>query len=210
MVLGIKNPPASARGKRHESDPWVGKIPGEGMATHSSILAWRNPLTEEPGGLQSVGSQRAETQLSNLAHTLSPVQGDTSLCPVLSQTESFCCPCCHLPPLHLPCRLVLPGKEGRGWVLTNPLPLSGVEPPLRAATSIYHQRAAERPGGRQAPHLKAPPGWPGSCGTEGVTLSCCLLVGWRCTISQELHGCWFISLYPLDCFTHGLPWCLRW
>ena len=30
----------------------------EGMATHSSILAWRVPRTEEPGGLQSVGSQR--------------------------------------------------------------------------------------------------------------------------------------------------------
>ena len=29
----------------------------EGMAIHSSILAWRIPWTEEPGGLQSVGSQ---------------------------------------------------------------------------------------------------------------------------------------------------------
>ena len=28
------------------------------MATHSSILAWRIPWTEEPGGLQSLGSQR--------------------------------------------------------------------------------------------------------------------------------------------------------
>ena len=30
----------------------------QGMATHSSVLAWRIPWTEEPGGLQSVGSQR--------------------------------------------------------------------------------------------------------------------------------------------------------
>ena len=30
----------------------------EGMATHSSILAWRIPWTEELGGLQSIGSQR--------------------------------------------------------------------------------------------------------------------------------------------------------
>ena len=30
------------------------------MATHSSILAWRIPWTEEPGGLQSTGSQRVE------------------------------------------------------------------------------------------------------------------------------------------------------
>ena len=30
----------------------------EGMATHTSILAWKLPWTEEPGGLQSIGSQR--------------------------------------------------------------------------------------------------------------------------------------------------------
>ena len=30
----------------------------EEMATHSSILAWRNPWTEEPGGLQSMGLHR--------------------------------------------------------------------------------------------------------------------------------------------------------
>ena len=30
----------------------------EGMATHSSVLAWGIPRTEEPGGLQSMGSQR--------------------------------------------------------------------------------------------------------------------------------------------------------
>ena len=30
---------------------------GEGMATHCSILAWRTPWIEEPGGLQSMGSQ---------------------------------------------------------------------------------------------------------------------------------------------------------
>ena len=35
---------------------WVGKIPlEEGMATHSSIIAWRIPWTEEPGGLQFTG-----------------------------------------------------------------------------------------------------------------------------------------------------------
>ena len=33
----------------------------EGMATHSSILAWRIPWTEEPGGLQSMGSQELDT-----------------------------------------------------------------------------------------------------------------------------------------------------
>ena len=33
----------------------------KGMATHSSILAWRIPWTEEPGGLQSMGSQESDT-----------------------------------------------------------------------------------------------------------------------------------------------------
>ena len=33
----------------------------EGMATHSSILAWRIPWTEEPGGLQSMGSPGSDT-----------------------------------------------------------------------------------------------------------------------------------------------------
>ena len=33
----------------------------EGMATHSSILAWRIPWTEEPGGLRSMGSPELDT-----------------------------------------------------------------------------------------------------------------------------------------------------
>ena len=37
--------------------PRLGRSPGEGLAVHSSILAWRIPWTEEPGGLQSIGSQ---------------------------------------------------------------------------------------------------------------------------------------------------------
>ena len=44
-------------------ETWVGSLGWEdpleeGMATYSSILAWRIPWTEEPGGLQSIGSQR--------------------------------------------------------------------------------------------------------------------------------------------------------
>ena len=39
---------------------------GEGMAPHSSTLAWRLPWTEEPGELQSMGLQ-SWTRLSNLA-----------------------------------------------------------------------------------------------------------------------------------------------
>ena len=45
--------------KRRGFDPWVRKMPlQEEMAAHSSIFAWRIPWTEEPGGLQSMGSQR--------------------------------------------------------------------------------------------------------------------------------------------------------
>ena len=41
----------------------------EGIATHSSILAWRIPWIEQPGGLQSIGLQRVRHDCSNLAHT---------------------------------------------------------------------------------------------------------------------------------------------
>ena len=41
---------------------------GEGMATRSSILAWRIPWTEEPGGLQSVGSQRVGHNRATKCH----------------------------------------------------------------------------------------------------------------------------------------------
>ena len=40
------------------SIPESGRSPGMGLATHSSILAWRIPWTEEPGGLQLMGLQR--------------------------------------------------------------------------------------------------------------------------------------------------------
>ena len=45
------------------------------MATHSSTLAWRIPWTEEPGGLQSTGSQRVRHGLVtsfSLSHTVKP------------------------------------------------------------------------------------------------------------------------------------------
>ena len=46
--------------RRLRFSPWVGKISWR-MATHSSILAWEIPWTEEPGGLQSMGSQKSQT-----------------------------------------------------------------------------------------------------------------------------------------------------
>ena len=38
------------------------------MVTHSNILAWRIPWTEEPGGLQSIASQRVGHDRNDLAH----------------------------------------------------------------------------------------------------------------------------------------------
>ena len=55
----VKNPPAIAEGIRDKVWSLSQKDPlEEGMATHSSILAWRIPWTEEPEGLQSMGSRR--------------------------------------------------------------------------------------------------------------------------------------------------------
>ena len=54
----VKTPPASPGDVRDTGDsiPGSGRSPGGGMATHSSILAWRIPWTREPGGLQSMGT----------------------------------------------------------------------------------------------------------------------------------------------------------
>ena len=45
--------------------PGLGRSPEKGMATHSSILAWEIPWTEDSGGLQSMGSQKNQKPLSN-------------------------------------------------------------------------------------------------------------------------------------------------
>ena len=66
--LVVKNPPAT------QETPvrflgWEDRLE-EGTATHSSILAWRIPWTEEPGGLQSIGLQRFVHDWSDLARTM--------------------------------------------------------------------------------------------------------------------------------------------
>ena len=52
----VENPPANAGNEGLILGP--GRCPGEGSGNHSSILAWEISRTEEPGGLQSRGSQR--------------------------------------------------------------------------------------------------------------------------------------------------------
>ena len=61
MVLAVKNLPANAVDIRE----WIQSLGQEdpleeGMANYSSILAWKIPQAEDPGGLQSMGSRRVE------------------------------------------------------------------------------------------------------------------------------------------------------
>ena len=57
----VKNVLAIAGDVRDASSiPGSARSLEEGMATHSSILAWRIPWTEEPSGLQFIGSQRVK------------------------------------------------------------------------------------------------------------------------------------------------------
>ena len=64
ILKGLMGFPGGSDGKESAmQDTWVRSLDWEdpleeGMATHSSILAWRIPWTEEPGGLQSTGLQR--------------------------------------------------------------------------------------------------------------------------------------------------------
>ena len=63
MAQAVKNPPAML-------ETWVRSLGWEDyleeeMATHSRILAWEIPRTEELGGLQSMGSQKSQARLSD-------------------------------------------------------------------------------------------------------------------------------------------------
>ena len=59
----VENPSVNAGDKRCRFDPWVGKIPlEEGMATHSSILAWRIPWIDH-------GVAKRQTRLSDSHNT---------------------------------------------------------------------------------------------------------------------------------------------
>ena len=59
----VKNLPATQE-TQVQSLHWEDPLE-KGMATHSGILAWRIPWTEEPGGLRVRGLQKSQTQLSD-------------------------------------------------------------------------------------------------------------------------------------------------
>ena len=67
----VKNPPTNAGDAG--LIPGLGRSPGRGHATHSSVLAWRIPWTEEPGGLQPMELQRVRHDL---------VTKHTHICPL--------------------------------------------------------------------------------------------------------------------------------
>ena len=63
--MSVENIPGGSDGKASAynvgdlgSIPGSGRSPGEGNGNHSSTLAWKIPWTEEPGRLQSMGSQK--------------------------------------------------------------------------------------------------------------------------------------------------------
>ena len=56
-ILPFLHPMTPANSGDLDSVPLLGRSPGKRIATHSNILAWRKPWTEEPGRLQSIGLQ---------------------------------------------------------------------------------------------------------------------------------------------------------
>ena len=71
----VKNLPANARDIRDiGSIPGLGRSPGEDHDNPLQYLSWRIPWTQEPGGLQSVGSHRVGHDCSDLAqHTITVI-----------------------------------------------------------------------------------------------------------------------------------------
>ena len=83
MAQWLKNPPAM-----QETQVWYlgQEYPlEEGMEIHSSILAWRIPWTNEPGRLQSIGSQRVRHNWSDWAHMHRTLQQRMNLKIVISK-----------------------------------------------------------------------------------------------------------------------------
>ena len=87
----VKNPFANIGEKQVQSLGWKDPLE-EGMATHSSILAWRLPWTEDPGRLQSMGSQSwiRLKQLGMHAHSLRFSWEKPSLTPYKTDHPAVC------------------------------------------------------------------------------------------------------------------------
>ena len=109
----------------------------EGMATHSSILAWKTPWTEEPGRLQSIGTHKVRHGWSNLAWSTHGLQSTRLLCPWNS-----------------------PGKSGLHFLLQGIFPLQVLNPCLlhcqvgsttEPPVVLKFESASAAPGGLPSP-----------------------------------------------------------
>ena len=90
LALVVKNSPANAVDGRHTSSiPGSGKSPGSGLSSPLQYSCLGNPWTEEPGRLQSIGSQRVGRNWSDLALTAAR----TGFCGLCQRTPVD--PCTH-------------------------------------------------------------------------------------------------------------------
>ena len=101
----------------------------EGVATHSITLAWRIPWTEEPGGLQSMGSQRDKTE-ATLVQFSSVAQSCMTLC------DPMDCRMSDLSVHHQPPELAQTHVHRVGDAIQSSHPLS---PPSPAFNLSQHQ-----------------------------------------------------------------------
>ena len=85
-------------------NPWIRKISWrkEGMATHSIILVWEIPQTEETGGLQSMGSKEMDTtERLTQTHTCARIRSHTHISISLLLTDEILFHCMNMPQLLL-------------------------------------------------------------------------------------------------------------
>ena len=85
----VKNPPANAWDA--SSTPGLGRCSGEGNGNHSSILAWEIAWLEEPGGLQSMGSQRVRHDLATKQKEQHNIGGGEVAWRIISPLERSLC-----------------------------------------------------------------------------------------------------------------------
>ena len=86
-ILYLQKPPLVAHKVKNlpaMQETWVGSLGWEDplekeMASHSSVLDWRIPWTEEPGGLQSMGSQKSQTQRNDFTSITTPLLVEVSM-----------------------------------------------------------------------------------------------------------------------------------
>ena len=100
-----------------------------GKATHSSILAWRIAWTEEPDGLQSVGSQKSQTRLSDQTTTVpSPNPISVRVLARSGVSDSLRPVDCSPPGSSVHGSLQARTLEGLPWPPPGDLPDPGMEP----------------------------------------------------------------------------------